>query len=217
MPAPGPAAFYGTIGLSGLVRHAMTWGHDWYFGDNAYFDRCRGTHFRFSRNAFQFSGIGKPDYARLAALGVAVRPWTMGGSHIVVVEQSRHHNELVGAGENWLDRTLRELARFTDRPKIIRRWTQDKGSASRSLADDLAGAWALVTNTSAAANEALLAGVPVFVTGECAASPLSSGPLSGIEYPQRPAGREAWAAGLAARQWTLSELWEGKAWESFNE
>jgi hypothetical protein len=122
--------------------------------------------------------------------------------------------KLSGAGEEWL-RTVGSILKLqTARPVRVRRWNRDKDKAARTLQADLQGAWALVTHMSAAANEALLAGVPVFLTGRCAATPMESGPLSMIEQPRLPDGREEWAAGLAAMQWTLDEMRAGMAWKA---
>ena len=222
-PGPGGAAFYGCVGLERLLAQARASSNDWWYGDNAFFDRSRGRYFRFAHNAFQsdhgsrLTDHGVEARSRLAALGVALAPWHRGGRHVVVVEQSAHFLGLCGAGADWLDRTLGEIRRGTDRPLRVRAWRRDKDKAAATLAHDLAGAWALVTHTSAAANEALLAGVPVFVTGPCAATPLAGGPLSALEQPRYPDHREDWAAGLAASQWTLDELRAGMAWRALQD
>jgi hypothetical protein len=70
---------------------------------------------------------------------------------------------------------------------------------------------------SAAANEALLAGVPVFVTGECAARQMGRNALQHIEQPFYPDDREEWAGALAGAQWTEQELAKGAAWQYWNE
>lgn len=209
----GGAAFYGVIGIEHLLRLAIAEKRDWFYGDNAFVDSGRGRYFRFARNAYQLSTLATPDHARLSALGVKVRPWRRDGRHIVVVEQSEHFLNLVGA-KHWLLRVLADLKQHTDRPLKIRRWRRDKDKAAAMLAADLKDAWALVTHMSAAANEALLAGVPVFVSGRCAATPMASGKLSEIERPRYPDDREDWAAGLAARQWTIEELRRGDAWRT---
>lgn len=211
---PGAAAFYGVVGIEHLVRQARGT-TDWYYGDNAFFDAARGRFFRFARNAFQLSKLAKPDYARLAALGVSVSPWKSGGKHIVIIEQSEQFAKLSGVPQ-WLPRTIDALKAVTDRPLVVRRWNRDKGKASRSLGQDLQNAHALVAHMSAAANEALLAGVPVFVSGPCAASPMASGELVNIEFPRYPEGRDNWAAGLAAMQWTVEEIRQGAAWRMLN-
>jgi len=213
----GDVAFYGTLGLEWMVRQVRAEGRTFYFGDNSFFDAGRGRFFRFARDAFQVHEKMPPDHGRLAALGVKIRPWAAGGRHIVVVEQSEHFLELSGIGKHWLVRVLADMRRYTDRPLVVRRWRRDKAKAASTLAADLRGAWALVTHMSAAANEALIAGVPAFVSGLCAATPMASGELSKIESPNRPDGREDWAAGLAGAQWTLGELRDGTAWRGLND
>lgn len=210
----GAAAFYGVVGIEQLLYQARAAGRDWFYGDNAYFDNCRGTFFRFARNELQWARLATPDYDRAKAAGVKVTPWAQGGAHIVVIEQSAHFLRLCGAGEGWLQTQLNALRAITDREVRVRPWRRDKARAAGTLAADLRGAWALVTHTSAAATEAILAGVPAFVTGACAALPMAAGSLDDIERPARPDGREDWAAGLAAMQWTLEELRNGAATRS---
>lgn len=209
-------AFFGVVGIEHLLRMAHHEERTWYYGDNAYFDAHRGRYFRFTKNALQPSKVGKPDYDRARAMGIEVKPWRKGGEHIVLVEQSEHFLKLTGAHPLWLARLVAELARYTRRPLRIRRWNRDKVKAAEGLRKDLIGAHALITYSSAAANEALLAGVPVFVERDCAASSLASGGLKNIEDPRRPHGREAWAAWLAAQQWTLDEIRSGLAWRALN-
>jgi len=204
------SAFYGIVGIEEMFERARREG-TWFYGDNAFADHLRGTFFRFAKNAFQVSTLQPPDHARAKAQGVTVRQWQR-GRHIVIVEQSAHFLNLCSAGADWLKRTLVELGKLTDRPLRIRPWRRDKSKAAQSLQADLQDAHALVTHMSAAAVEALLAGVPVFVTGPCAATPMASVPLAGIESPRYPDGRELWAAGLANSHWTLAELREGMAW-----
>jgi hypothetical protein len=210
---PGGAAFFGVVGIEHLLRLAIAEGREFFYGDNAFMDCARARYFRFARNAVQIARRAPPDFDRLKALGVEVKPWKRDGRHIVVVEQSEHFLNLVGA-KHWLLRTLTELHQHTDRPLVIRRWSRDKASAGATLQADLRDAWALVTHMSAAANEALLAGVPAFVSGRCAAAPLASGELANIEKPRYPEGREEWAAGLSGQQWTLDELRDGSAWRA---
>lgn len=210
----GASAFYGVVGVEHLLERAMTTG-DFYYGDNAFFDKWRGKLFRFAKNAIQLSTLAKPDVQRLKALDLKLQPWKRGGKHIIVVEQSEHFLGLVGAG-GWLQRTVNELQRQTDRPLRISHWSNDKAKLGKSLEESFKGAHALVTHMSAAANEALINGIPVFVTGPCAATPLASGALSEIEKPNYPANREEWAAGLASRQWTLEEMRKGIAWRALN-
>lgn len=210
---PGAAAFYGVVGIEHLLRLARAESRDFYYGDNAFFDVCRGKFYRFAKNELQVATLQKPRHDRLEKLFFSIRPWQRGGKHIVIVEQSQHFLDMVGKRQ-WLLRLLKDLKPLTDRPLRVRSWQRDKLGAGRSLQEDLRGAHALVTDSSAAANEALIAGVPVFVSGRCAALPLASGALSAIESPLYPDGREEWAAGLAGMQWTLDEIRSGAAWRA---
>ena len=209
------AAFFGVVGIERLFQEARARARFWCYGDNSFLNVTRGTHFRFARDAFQISTSQPPDWAKWRALALEVAPWRR-GDHVVVVEQSAHFLSLSGAGADWLFRVLAELGQHTDRPVVVRRWDRDKGGAAATLRRDINGAHALVTHMSAAANEALLYGVPVFCTGPCAATPMASGGLENIESPRYPEGREEWAAGLAGRQWTLEELRGGAAWRAFD-
>jgi hypothetical protein len=209
----GIVAFFGVVGLErDFLDVGRDTDRDYLYGDNALVDGLRGKFFRFARNALQISTLQPPDYRRRIAQRLFVRPWQRDGRHIVIVEQSWHFLRLCGIGDDWFYQVASQLAQVTDRPLRVRRWRRDKGNLAATLQEDLRGAWALVTHMSAAANEALLAGVPVFVTGPCAATPLASGPLSAIEDPRYPDGREEWAAGLANSHWTMDELRDGTAW-----
>lgn len=214
---PGAAAFYGLVGIEHLLRLAIAESRDWYYGDNGYFDATRSKFYRFTKGWFQVvAPTVAPDYAKAKVLGLEPQPWKKDGRHIVVVEQSEHFLNLSGAKRGWLLNVLAEIGRHTDRHVRVRRWTRDKAKAAATLHADLRGAWALVTHMSAAANEALLAGVPVFTSGRCAATPLASGELSSIERPRYPDGREEWAARLVASQWTIDEIRSGIAWRKLN-
>lgn len=216
---PEAAAFCGVVGIERLFgdarRRAEQDAGDFYYIDNAFLDCARERYFRIARNAIQ-AAPRPPAFDRLRELGVEVKPWRSSGGHIVVVEQSDHFLRNVGGypagGAHWLEAVERQLRQWTDRPLRIRRWQRNKLEASATLGHDLAGAWALVTHMSAAANEALLAGIPAFVTGRCVASELALANLAEIESPRMPEGREDWAARLAAAQWRPDEMRSGRAW-----
>lgn len=216
----GPAFFYGvTDELHKIYLASIGSGYGYYYCDNSYFDCSRQLYYRVTRNAFQLSSLGVTDYARLKQMelmGLAIQPWRKNGSHVVVCEQSDQFMRLCGYRGSWLEDTLDTLRDSTDRPLRIRQWMRDKTRAMRTLQDDLKGAWALVTHSSAAANEALLAGVPVFVSGQCAALPFSRD-IRSVEEPFYPNNREEWAAGLAANQWTADEMRSGKCWNDMQQ
>lgn len=203
---PGDVAFYGVRpAWAHLWRQAQAEGRRVYYLDNAFFDADREVRFRVGVDLVQQHRFPARDYP---LFGRPIADWRLAGRHIVVCPQSPEFMSTVERfGEPWAEWVTRRLKMRTDREIRVRR----KGER-RPLAEDLKGAHALVAHTSAAANEAILAGVPVFVTGLCAASSMGCADLNMIEQPVFPDGREWWAAALVAHQWTLDEMRIGACW-----
>lgn len=205
---PGDVAFYGVRPpWSHLWRQAQIEQRTIYYLDNAFFDDAREVRFRVGRNVVQQWEFPRREYPPFRR---PIAPWREGGDHIVVCPQSSEFMVCVEKfSEHWPEWVARRLGMYTTRPLRIRR----KGDR-RPLAEDLRGAWALVTHTSAAANEAIIAGVPAFTTGLCAAASMSNHDFAHIERPRCPDGREAWAAAVAAHEWTLDEMANGTCWKA---
>lgn len=207
---PGTVVLYGSVYLWALLTEARAAGRAWIYADNGYlrpghWDGC----FSVTRGAYQVTAAMPPDFGRWAALGLSIAPWRRTGGHVLVCPPTAVWAGLNGFdADAWLAGTLASLRAVTDRPLRVRQKPLP-GEAGTLLSADLADCWALVTHSSKAAVEALLAGVPVFCTEPCAASPMGLAALDGIENPALPDGREAWAAGLAASQWTLEEIRAG--------
>lgn len=206
-------AGFGQPELWSGLQSAIRSGAPWYYADHSYFPRARYRHYRVTRNAFQRSqfpdGFDTPDYNKAADLIGKPEPWTHSGRHIVVCAQTENHHSRFG-DRKWLNRTLDQLAEYTDRPLCVRR----NKRASVSLQHDLKDCWCLITHTSAAAIEAIMHGVPAICTGDCAASPYTKRDVVNVENPWRPDfDRWEWAAILAANQWDLSEIKNGRCWE----
>ena len=212
---PGPVAVWGSTALwQDVVIQAQAEGRDWYYGDHGYFGR--GRYFRITKNAYQHSGIGDPDYRRLAQFHLSIKRWRYSGSHVLVCPPDEVFAGLMGfKAKRWLRDTLSCLKKHTDRPIRVR--SREFGDAGdRPLAVDLRDCFALVTYTSNAAVEAVLAGVPVICTGPCAAQTMGLSDPRKIESVVRPPGRVRWIAVLAANQWTLNEIHAGVAWASLS-
>lgn len=137
-----------------------------------------------------------------------VELWRKGRDVIVVVPSERICNvlaQLKGIHPNpkeWCRTTELELKKHTDRP-IVRK---EKGG---SFLDAIKNAHAVVSLSSVAEVESVIHGVPVFVTEDSPAFPMSSGELSGIEEPIYP-DRDMWLRSLSYSQFHLSELSDGK-------
>lgn len=204
---PGPAAFYG---VRPAWWHLWRQAREWFYLDNAWFDAGRERFFRVGVNAMQTWSRKPSDGKRLKALGVQIRPQRR-GRHIVVCRQSDEfmafNAEWPGGALGWQQSVLTELKQHTDRPMVVR-----AKHSTLPLQADLKDACALVAHSSAAAVEALIAGVPVIVTDpNCAAAEFAM-KFSDIESPPTLIGVEAWAQRLADSQWTLDEMREGAAW-----
>lgn len=211
---PGVApAFYGVVPETvHLWEQAKRDGRDWYYIDNAYFDPCRETYFRVSKNRLQHSGeMDETDGSRWASLGLDFEAWREPGEHIVVCPASDQFMRLAaGYTGNWKADILAELSRYTKRPIRFRPWMANKGVAYKTLPADLEGAWALVTYTSASAITALRCGIPAVVTAEdCISRPMARTSVADIECPYFPEYRERWAMVVADNQWTVQEMRDG--------
>lgn len=217
-PAPllgGGVATYGFLrGILPTLNEARSLGREWVYADRGYFQATYGDDhsgfFRLSRNRWQHSGEGEPDFARWKALGLKIDPWRKGGEHILVCPPGDVFSGAVGgfSSEAWIRTVLSTLYKITERPVRVRLKSE---TGRRPLAADLKECHALVTYMSNTAVQALLAGVPVFCNESCAAFPMGGRDLGEIENPPMPEGREVWAATLAANQWTLEEIRAGHA------
>jgi hypothetical protein len=212
---PGPAFFYGVdesnIGIWRQVRSDPK--REWYYCDNAYFDSTRQEYFRVTKNRIQHSGYGSSDISRFLSLGIDVHPWQNNvDGHVVVCPQSEPFmRNVIGFNGDWRNEVVTVLKQNMPGREIrVREWNRDKTALAATLGDDLGGAYALVTFSSAAAVTAVLTGVPIVCGASCAAMPMSGHLFQMTNMPRRP--RETWAGVLADNQWTLNEFRDGTTW-----
>ncbi len=217
----GDVALFGSPQLWDLLLEARAAGRTWYFGDNGYFRR--GEYYRVTRDGFQAGREPRAGgEARFDRLDVQIKPWRRGGRHVLVCPPGAVHAQLmrragveIAEPGDWGAWAARELARFTDRPVRIR--TKAEWLASRRpLAEDLEDCWAVVAFMSNTALEAAMAGIPVFILGPAASSPLGLRELERVESPVYPENRREIASSLAAQQWTLDEISAGDCWRALS-
>lgn len=207
----GMAVFYGVRPcVSHLFRECKVSGRDFAYIDNSYLDATREARFRVTKNALQHDGSGTSTGDRFRALGLSVAPWRRSGRgrNVLVCLQSPEFMACVADDPDWSRWVVTAIREQTDRPIVLRA----KGSAI-PLADALRDAWVVVTWSSAAAVQALLAGVPVCVTPTSAAHRFTT-PLDEIDRPRMVDGREEWAAVLADNEWTLDDFRSGECWRA---
>ena len=194
-------------------------GRDFYYIDTGYFGNpVKGKlYHRITRNDVQYFGpiMDRPD-DRLAQTGIGFKKFRP-GQNILLAPPSQKLLMMYDINlETWLNNTIEEIKKYTDRPIVIRkkqsravRMTED--TIEMALAQDV---HCLVTFSSIAAGEALLLGKPAITLGPNAAAPLCSQSLSEIECLNVPTVDEvrAWAANLAYNQFTEAEMRNGTAW-----
>ena len=194
-------------------------GRDFYYIDTGYFGNpVKGKlYHRITRNDVQYFGpIMDRPVDRLAQTGIGFKKFR-GGTNILLAPPSQKLLMMYDIDlETWLNNTIEEIKKYTDRPIVIRkkqsravRMTED--TMEMALAQDV---HCLVTFSSIAAGEALLLGKPAITLGPNAAAPLCSQSLSEIECLNVPTVDEvrAWAANLAYNQFTEAEMRNGTAW-----
>lgn len=222
-PAParlldGPAFFYG-VDDSNLHLWKQVLDDpsiEYYYCDNSYFDESRQQYFRVTKNRLQHTGHGSSDGKRFDALRIKIKPQVREGQHIVLCPQSDHFMEkIVGYRGSWTQHMIEDLRVISKRPVRLRLWSPAKDKLAATLQDDLRDAHALVTWSSAAAVTAVLNGVPVFCSKQCAAAPVGNDNLGSISFPYFFGEQfiRNWAGVLADNQWTLDEMARGKCWE----
>lgn len=207
---PGVAMVWGVLrGSKDIVDEAIRRDAIFYYIDHAYFGRGHQKAYRITRNAFEAGPVRLCPADRIARLGVTLSPWHSGGRAIIVCPPTAYFMEAHDCPD-WLDETIAELRRHSDRPIVLREKKGDEPLPP--LAGALADAHALVTHSSNVAIEAAVLGTPVFVSETSAARPVGLSDLSLIESPVRPP-RDQWLAHLAYSQFSYAEMQSGEAWD----
>ena len=219
------AVFFGTEGQMSAFQKAKVNGLPWYYADNSYFDKHRGTYFRVTKNALQIDPLGKSsDGKRFAKLGVEIksgRSHLLGGDVLVCPQSEAFMKSTLGRSDDWLSGTLGQLKVWGIEHVRVRSWNRDKVKAAVTLQDDLKNLRLLITHSSASAITALLEGIPAISTGDNAAAYRIGGAFTceNVLSPQRASDDERLrlAQVLADNQFTLEEFKTGEAWRWLNE
>ncbi len=209
-PRPGVPIVWGVLrGSDRVVAYAKQSGQYFFYVDHAYFSRGHGVSYRVTRNGYEAGPVRECPTDRIEGHDVVLKPWQRGERNVLVCPPTDYFMAAHGCTD-WLDRTLEALQRHTDRPIVVRRKPQP-GETVEPLAEALSKAHALVTHSSNVAIEAVVAGVPVFVSPSSAAAPMGLTDLSLIETPAYP-DRDKWLAHLAYCQFSFDEMHSGAAW-----
>lgn len=152
---------------------------------------------------------------RLPLLESMPRPWRTTGNKILVVESSDNHYRMLGTDRNtWRDTITNELKKHTDRPvefraKNMDRKTRDSVYNLLMESDDY---YCVISDSSAAAVEAVWAGVPIITLNRHITTPVARTQISDInELYRGPVGD--WLCALTYSQFTKKEMQNGAAWK----
>lgn len=166
-----------------------------------------GGYYRWHLNCYQMQKLQDVPQDRWDFLKTPVTPWQRNPNGHIVIACPTPTYEKFHAIEGWTEKTLRRLARITNRQVV----TRDKES-KRDLRDDLAGAHSLVSHGSVAAVESVIMGCPVVVDHSSAAALVGLTELEKIESPVYP-DRQPWLNSLAYNQFNEQELVDGTLWK----
>ena len=149
--------------------------------------------------------------------------WKKSGSDILLVAPSGKPCKFYGINvQDWIDNTVEQLKKYTDRNIIIRHKTatRNERSTKNTIYDAMNNnIFAMVTYNSIAASEAVAYGIPAFTLAPNAAYIVSCNDLSLIETPYYPDEELVyrWCCHLSYGQFNSEEMASGIAWKILND
>jgi hypothetical protein len=163
-----------------------------------------------------------------------LKPWQQRGQTIILLGQ--HHASEQWAGlpdmRTWFESQVQQIRKYTDRPiqirphprnnigfdvKKFKNVTLKNPVIDTSKIDDtdfkdtLKDAWAVVNHSSNPAMEAVINGIPVFVSEASLCYEVGNRSLETINNPAMP-DRTAWANKLSYTEWFPDEIQKGLPW-----
>jgi len=150
---------------------------------------------------------------RLGNLASFPSPWRQSGDRIVIVLASDRHYALHGTTQGqWRHKIKDEIRKYNDRPLEFR-FKEDNRKIRSSLYQDLEhdqDVYCVISDSSAAAIEALWLGIPVITLQQHVTGPVARNSISQIEDLYRgPLGD--WLCALTYSQFTEKEIHDGTA------
>lgn len=209
-----------------IIHKCLEDGRTFYYMDTGYFGNeitdanpngWKNWH-RIVKNNLQHTDIIPRSDDRFKHFNKKINPWKKDGRKILIAKPDEKPMRFYDYDlDIWLDYTVNEIKKYTDRPIVIRDRASKRldriqhNTLQEALDDDV---FALVTFNSVAATESIFYGIPAFTLAPAnAAAPVSLQDLSKINEPYYPDYEKvyAWACHLSYGQFHVSEIRSGKA------
>ena len=175
------------------------------------------------------------DDQRWSLFGHELRPWNPTGELIVICGQHDTSEQWKGMPRmsTWIEKQINEIRKYTQKPILVRPHprnqidfdeTKFKNVKIRMPKRDfrtyddtdfkttLGGTWAVVNHSSNPAMEAVIRGIPVFVSESSLCHEVGNSHLYDIIKPAMP-NRISWANKLAYTEWFEDEIEQGLPWD----
>jgi len=163
---------------------------------------------------------------------ISLKDWRTKGNYILICTQRPGGWSMKGLEVNqWLNQTIAEIRKYSDRPIVVRSHPGAKGSResvvtnnksslytvsfNKLITQDFINAHAVITYNSSPGVAAAIEGIPVFVTDPnpriSQAYEVSNHSLSLLENPQMP-DRQGWIERISMSHWNNEDVLTGQAW-----
>jgi len=221
--------FFWGLGGSNVqkIQQCIDWGLEWWYIDVGYvteqitrypipkIHNPKDTYFRIVKGHIHTQTM-KPGNFRLK--NINVNNWQNNDGHILLCPSSQTVTQWTNkmSQDEWCKKMNDVLLEYTDRPIKFRNKPRPGNQWwETSITDDLEGAYALVTNMSLSAIDAIMFGIPAFTHIENIASPVSNTDISNINNPMKPNRQiiNEWLNCISQNQFTLDEIGSGIAYE----
>jgi len=213
-----PALIRNTINNEQAISMRMLAGQEFWFTDAGYtnFIAAKGKPWHRLCHNHMHQNLSHLNFPadRLKLLETTPQPWRTAGNKILVVESSDRHYQLFGKDRDaWRDNIADELAKHTDRPVEYRAKHMDRKTRD-SVYDLLMSSndyYCVISDSSAAAVEAVWAGVPIITLNTHITTAIARTQVADINDLYRgPIGD--WLCALTYSQFTKKEMQNGRAW-----
>ncbi len=175
------------------------------------------------------------DNERWPLFNHTLKPWKQTGDKILILGQHDTSEQWKGMPSMnvWFNQQINEIRKHTTRPIQIRphprnpvgldlkhykdvslaRPVMDRNTVDDTdFKDTLKDAWAVVNHSSNPAMEAVINGIPVFVSADSLCYEVGNHSLTQINNPKMP-DRTEWANRLSYTEWFEDEIEKGLPWQ----